>query len=252
MNSTSRGAGADGTEGVSAESVRAAIERIADPDRAESAARYFQAGPGGYGGDDRFLGVRVPQLRAIARTARGLDRAQVAELVDSAAHEVRLAGLFCLRDGFERAAPDDVDAWVEVYLAAVAAGRVNNWDLVDSSADPVLGEWSWQRADPGVLTDFARRDDLWERRIGIIGTFAWLKHGDAQALQLVAPLVVDDRRPLIQKAFGWMLREMGKRVDGSLLLSYLDAHAAQMGRTALGYAVEHLEPDTRAHYRSLR
>ncbi|OBC12506.1 DNA alkylation repair protein [Gordonia sp. 852002-50816_SCH5313054-c] len=238
--------------GGSADNVIAAIDELADPERATSMASYFQAHPGGYGGDDEFLGVRVPQLRAIAKRFRGISRGEVRTLLTSRFHEVRLAGLFCARDGFDRADAAEADLWVADYLAAVAAGAVNNWDLVDSSADPILGEWSWQHGDVDVLVDFAARDDLWERRIGIIGTFAWIKHGDAQALAAVAPLVIDDRRPLIQKAFGWMLREMGKRVDAAALTSYLDDHAAHMGRTALGYAVEHLDPEARAHYRSLR
>lgn len=246
-----------GRSEASADDVVAAIVELADPQRAASMASYFQARPGGYGGDDEFLGVRVPQLHGIAKRFRGIDREQVRVLLASRFHEVRLAGLFCARDGFERAArtgrgAGECEGWVSDYLAAVAAGSVNNWDLVDSSADPILGEWTWRNGDCDVLVDFARRDELWERRIGIIGAFAWIKHDDARALLAVAPLVIDDQRPLIQKAFGWMLREMGKRVDPGLLVSYLDDHAAQMGRTALGYAVEHLDADRRAHYRSLR
>ena len=93
---------------------------------------------------------------------------------------------------------------------------------------------------------------MWDRRVGIIGTHAYVWVGDPTATLAVAPVVVDDRRDLIQKAFGWMLREMGKRVERAELTRYLDEHAAQLGRTALSYAVEHLTPDERKHYRALR
>ncbi|GAB08385.1 hypothetical protein GOARA_011_00010, partial [Gordonia araii NBRC 100433] len=133
-----------------------------------------------------------------------------------------------------------------------AAGRVNNWDLVDSSARQILGEWCLSSGDFGELVSYARDESLWDRRVGIIGTHAYLWVGDPSATLAVAPIVVDDRRDLIQKAFGWMLREMGKRVSRESLTDYLDAHAPELGRTALSYAIEHLEPELRAHYRSLR
>ncbi|MEE3851126.1 DNA alkylation repair protein [Gordonia sp. LSe1-13] len=233
--------------------IEAAIAELADPVRAEGSARFFKTGPGQYGEGDRFIGVTVPQLRAVAKRFRGVDAATVDRLLASEIHEYRLAGLLLMRAEFERA-PDDPTrrGWVDQYLGALAEGRVNNWDLVDASADPVLGAWLVRRGDHGKLVELASEPDLWMRRAGIVGTFAFLKHGVGEATLAVVPVVIDDRRDLIQKATGWMLREMGKRVDRDLLTSYLADHAPRMGRTALSYAIEHLEADERAHYRSLR
>ncbi|MCP2177645.1 DNA alkylation repair protein [Williamsia maris] len=230
----------------------AAVDALADPVRAQGAQRFFKTGPGDYAEGDRFVGVPVPQLRSLTRTFTGLEPSGVITLLDSAMHEHRLIGLFLLRDGFERAATDDRrERWVELYLEAVRGGRVNNWDLVDSSADPILGEWLIDRPR-GLLAELAADDTLWTRRVGVVATFAFLKRGDAAALYEVAPLVIADRRDLIQKAFGWMLPEAGKRCDAEELLAYLGDNAPAMGRTALSYATEHLDVTTRAELRALR
>ena len=235
------------------EAVERAIGDLADPQRAVSSARFFKTGPGEYGEGDRFVGVTVPQLRMVAKRFRGAGADVVWRLLDSEVHEHRLTALFLLRGEYERADDDTARRrWVDLYLQALSAGRVNNWDLVDTSADPVLGAWLVRTDEFGLLVELAEHDDLWTRRAGIVGTFAFLKCGVADATLAVVPVVIDDRRDLIQKATGWMLREMGKRVDRDLLTDYLHQHAAEMGRTALSYATEHLMPEERAHYRSLR
>ncbi len=247
-----------------AAAVKAAIDALADPARAISSASFFKTGPGQYGEGDRFAGVSVPAQRKVAKAFRGLDRAGVTTLLASDVHEHRLTGLFLLRSGFENAskrtrsaaeldltADADREAWVQCYLDAVFAGRVNNWDLVDSSAEYILGE-SLAGRDHSYLFDLAGEHDLWRRRVAILATFAFIKGGDAQTFLALAPRLLDDRRDLIQKAVGWMLRETGKRVDRDLLIEFLDTYAAQMGRTALSYATEHLTAAQRAHFRGLR
>lgn len=235
-----------------ADEIVSALAELADPVRAVGSARFFKSGPGEYGEGDEFAGITVPQQRKVARRFRGVDAVTIRELLDSPVHEHRLTALFLLRNEFDRADGAGQERLVALYLDAVRAGRVDNWDLVDSSADPILGEWLWARHDFTLLRDLAAERDLWRRRVGIIGTFAFIKHGDESAILDIAPRVLEDRRDLIQKATGWMLRELGKRVDRALLLAFLDAHAAQMGRTALSYATEHLAADRRAHYRGLR
>lgn len=240
-----------------AAAVKAAIDDLADPARAVSSASFFKTGPGQYGEGDRFVGVTVPAQRKVAKAFRGLDRVGVTELLASDIHEHRLTGLFLLRSGFESAAKlgqsadTERRAWVQCYLDAVFAGRVDNWDLVDSSAEYILGE-SLVGQDHSYLFDLADEEDLWRRRVAVLATFAFIKRGDGQTLLALAPRLLDDRRDLIQKAVGWMLRETGKRVDRDLLIGFLDAHASQMGRTALSYATEHLTAEQRAHYRALR
>jgi 3-methyladenine DNA glycosylase AlkD len=178
-------------------------------------------------------------------------------LLGSEVHEHRLAALFILNAQFaavSRPKTRDEDArerMVAFYLAAVRRGRVNNWDLVDSSAEFVLGEYLFGRSrEP--LFDLAESPSLWERRVAVLASFAFLKHGDASTTLELAERLLRDREDLIQKAVGWMLRETGKRVDRALLTGFLDAHAARMPRTMLSYATEHLDPAVRAEYRSRR
>jgi 3-methyladenine DNA glycosylase AlkD len=139
------------------------------------------------------------------------------------------------------------------YLAAVGRGRVNNWDLVDSSAEHIVGPHVRAgRAPRTVLDELAASSDLWERRVAVLATFDFIKHGDAGPTLHLAEALLGDRHDLIQKATGWMLREAGTRVSRDALLGFLDAHAAEMPRTMLAYATEHLDPATRAAYRAVR
>lgn len=231
--------------------IAATVTALADPDRAAGQRRFFKTGPGEYGEGDVFAGVRVPVLRSLSKQLRGLPPATVNTLLDNEIHEIRQLALFVATLNAAKGPAAERPQWVELYRDAVRRGRVNNWDLVDCSADPLLGAWLVVENDHRELLEWAASADLWERRVGIIGTFAFIKAQRPQAILDVAPLVIDDHRDLIQKALGWMLRELGKRVDAALLLDYLDTNAGAMGRTALSYAAEHLTPDQRAHYRSL-
>jgi 3-methyladenine DNA glycosylase AlkD len=237
--------------------VKQALAAVASPDDARFLQRFFKTGEGQYGRGDIFIGVRVPQTRAVVKGFVTLPVAEVELLLDSAIHEHRLAGLLILCSQFAKASsPSGRDNAVrhdiaDCYLKAVRRGRVNNWDLVDSSAELLLGEYLVDR--PRLpLFELARSESLWERRVGMLSTFAFLKHGDASTTLQIADLLLDDREDLINKAVGWMLREVGKRVDRELLLAFLDTNAARMSRTALSYATEHLDPELRADYRARR
>lgn len=242
---------------IDATAVQQALAAIADPRDADVLRRFFKTGPGEYGEGDVFIGVRVPQTRAVAKRFEGMPLEQIDVLLDSAVHEHRLAGLIILNRAFERASRprgrDDEarERIASFYLAAVRRGRVNNWDLVDSSAEFVLGVWLWDRPR-AVLDELAASDVLWERRVAVLSTFAFIRRGDASTTLAVAERLLADREDLMHKAVGWMLREVGKRVDRALLLGFLDEHAAQMPRTMLSYATEHLDPETRAEYRAAR
>ena len=130
-------------------------------------------------------------------------------------------------------------------------GRVNNWDIVDSSAPGILGGWLFDRPRD-VLFELAASPVLWERRVAMIATQGFINRGDASTALELAAVLRDDPEDLMQKAVGWMLRELGKRVDRALLIAFLDEHASRMPRTELSYATEHLDPELRAHYRALR
>ncbi len=230
-----------------ADDVRAALAAVSDPARAASSARYFKTGPGEYGEGDVFLGVTMPVLRTTVAGFRGLPLDEVDALLDDPEHEVRLAGLLLLVAAYP-AAPQAV---VDRYLAAVRRGRVNNWDLVDASSEFILGPWLFDR-DRSLLVELAASDSLWERRVAVLATFGFLKRGDATTTLELAERLLGDREDLMQKAVGWMLREVGKRVSREQLLAFLDAHAAAMPRTMLSYATEHLAPQDRARYRAMR
>ncbi|MFS3127467.1 DNA alkylation repair protein [Nocardioides sp. Bht2] len=241
-----------------ADDVRAALALRADPYYAAQLARFFQTHPGGYGEGDLFIGVRVPAVRAVAKEHRGLALAEVRDLLDDDEHEHRLAALVLAVDAFRRALkPRSNDAALReelhaLYLDAVYAGCVNNWDLVDVSSEWLVGEHlRTTGAGTALIRDLVAEEDLWRRRVGIIATFAQIKAGQAQPTFDVAAMVLADRRDLIQKASGWMVREVGKRIDRAVMVDFLTEHASRMGRTALSYAVEHLDPELRAHLRAL-
>jgi 3-methyladenine DNA glycosylase AlkD len=243
-------------EPQTAAAVQAALAEVADEADAQFLQRFFKTGPGQYGEGDVFVGVRVPATRATVKRFRALPLDEVDILLDSPVHEHRLAGLLILNAQFAAASSkrgfDDAvrEELAGHYLAAVYRGRVNNWDLVDSSAEIVLGGWLLDRPRDLVF-ELAESEVLWERRVAVLASFTFIQNGDASTTLALAERLLGDREDLMQKAVGWMLREIGKRVDRELLLDFLDAHAAQMPRTMLSYATEHLTPEQRIHYRSL-
>jgi DNA alkylation repair enzyme len=232
------------------------LAALADPDRAASSQGFFKTASGQYGAGDEFIGVTVPQQRGVAKRFRSLPLAELDLLMDSTIHEHRMTGLVIADERFERAgrpsSPNEsirseLAAW---YLVTVRRGRVNNWDLVDSSAGIILGGWLFDRPRD-VLFALAASPMLWERRVAIIATQGFINRGDASTTLALAPLLLEDREDLMHKAVGWMLREVGKRVDIGLLHAFLDEYAGRMPRTALSYATEHLVPADRARYRAV-
>jgi 3-methyladenine DNA glycosylase AlkD len=230
-----------------AEDVRKALAEAADPGDAVFLQRFFKTGPGQYGEGDVFIGVRVPATRAVVRRFRGLDLDQIDLLLDSPVHEHRLAGVLLLVAGYKK----NSDTVFERYLAAVRRGRINNWDLVDASAEFIVGEHLFDR-DRSLLDRLAASGSLWERRVAVLATFQFIKRGDPSTTFALAERLLTDREDLMHKAVGWMLREIGKRVSREQLTGFLDAHAAAMPRTMLSYATEHLDPADRARYRAMR
>lgn len=235
----------------------ASVAAIADVERAAALQRYFKTGPGEYGAGDVFAGLRVPDVRKIARSYADLPLPEVDRLLDSDIHEHRLAALEILVFQFRRAnSPKRYQAALReqisnLYIAAVRRQRVNNWDLIDGSAPTILGELLYDRPRD-LLFEFARSESIWERRVAVLSTFGFLKHGDASTSLEIATLLIDDNHPLIHKAVGWMLREIGARISRQTLCDFLDANAARMPRTMLSYATEHFAPPLREHYRKLR
>lgn len=250
---------ADATD-ASAEAVQAALAEHASAERALGSARFFKTGPGQYGEGDRFIGVTVPATRAVVARFAGLSPREVRKLLASDVHEHRLAALLMMVRQFQvasrpRTRDDQARTALHVaYLDAVRTGRVNNWDLVDSSAEVLVGEYLREsgRSDDRLLDELAASVSLWQRRVAVLATFAFTKAGDGGPILRLAPRLLDDREDLMHKAVGWMLRELGKRVGRGALVAFLDEYAARMPRTMLSYATEHLAPGERAAYRALR
>ena len=221
---------------------------LGDPVRAGHSLRFFKTGPGEYGEGDRFLGLTLPQIRAITREYRALPLADLSRLLDSEWHEERLVALIIATEQFRRgdaAARRTIYDW---YLAKT--DRINNWDLVDVSAHKIVGAYLLDRSR-APLRRLARSKSPWERRIAIIATAAFIREGDLDDTLQVAKILLDDHHDLIHKGVGWMLREVGKR-DVRVLRAFLDEHAAHMPRTALRYAIERFPPALRERYMKKR
>ena len=250
---------ADATD-ASAEAVQTALAEHASAERAVASARFFKTGPGQYGEGDRFIGVTVPATRAVVARLASLSPREVTKLLASDVHEHRFAALLIMVRQFQVASRprtrDDAarTALHLAYLEAARADRVNSWDLVDSSAEVLVGEYLREagRGDDPLLDELVASASLWQRRIAVLATFAFTKAGDGGPILRLAPRLLDDREDLLHKAVGWMLRELGKRVGRGALLGFLDEYAARMPRTMLSYATEHLTPGERAAYRALR
>lgn len=232
---------------MTAKDVAKALRQVATAERAVNNAWFFKTEPGQYGYGDKFVGVTVPQQRRIAKQFRDLSLTETEKLVTSPWHEERLTGLFILVGQFERGTAAQQAEIYTFYMQHTAS--VNNWDLVDSSAPKIVGAWLEDKPQKmTVLKQLAHSKDLWEKRIAMVSTLWFISRGSAGEVLTIAEMLVNDSHDLIQKAVGWMLRELGKQVDRQLLLGFLDAHAATMPRTALRYAIEHLPPDQKQHY----
>jgi 3-methyladenine DNA glycosylase AlkD len=217
------------------------LAEAGDPDRAKSLAWFFKTGKGQYGEGDRFLGLTMPTMRRIALQYQHLSLKDLGRLLASHWHECRLAALEILVAQFENAGEAQREQIVEFYLQQTA--RINNWDLVDASAPYILGEYLLT-GGRDMLDRLSASGNLWERRIAIVSTFAFIKKGEVKDTFRIAERLLDDPHDLIRKANGWALREAGK-VDQPALLRFLQKHYACLPRTTLRYAIERFPPGRR-------
>jgi 3-methyladenine DNA glycosylase AlkD len=224
--------------------LRRRVQSLADPEAAIVAQRFFKTAPGQYSAGDLFLGIPVPVLRKLMREFRGLPLAEVRVLLCSQWHEERLLALFFLTHAYA-SGDEAMREWVYAFYLQHRE-RVNNWDLVDSSAHLIVGPWLEQR-DRSVLVEWARSESLWERRIAVVATFHFIRKGDFSDILKLAELLLRDPHDLMHKAVGWMLREAGKR-DRSPLEKFLAVNASKMPRTMLRYAIEKFTESERQRY----
>jgi 3-methyladenine DNA glycosylase AlkD len=222
----------------------AAVLAMGVPSEVPAKAAFFGAGKGGYGEGDQFLGVRVPELRQLARRYRACaSLADVHTLLGSPWHEVRLLGAILLVELYKAGNANVRRESVELLLRST--DRLNNWDLVDSSAPYTLGHWLVGHPDQRHLLDgLAASTSLWERRISIVATLGLIREGEFDDTIRMAETLLGDPHDLIHKATGWMLREVGAR-NRQKLDSFLDRHGSRMPRTMLRYAIEKHSPEER-------
>jgi len=220
------------------------LHAAGSPEGAAVAQRYFRTGPGGYAERDRFLGIRAPVLRAMAKRFRDLPLHEVERLLLSDFHEARLLALLVLGLAYPHADEQHRHAIFELYVRR--RDRIDNWDLVDSSAPHVLGAHLADR-DRTILDELAASPSVWDRRIAILATHHWIRAGDFGDTLRIAALLVNDRHDLIHKAVGWMLREIANR-DRAEAERFLQRHYRVMPRTMLRYAIERFPENLRKAY----
>jgi 3-methyladenine DNA glycosylase AlkD len=206
--------------------------------------RFFKTGPGQYGEGDLFRGIRVPVLRRLSKTHQDIPLELAEKLLHSPYHEDRLLALLIL---VRKAAKADEAERAHIHTLYLDNTRfINNWDLVDASAEHIVGAFLRDKSKE-PLYQLARSGCLWERRIAILATFHFIKRGRFDETLGIAEILLKDPHDLIHKAVGWMLREIGKR-DVQREEAFLSAHYPQMPRTMLRYAIERFEQDKRLGY----
>ena len=206
--------------------------------------RFFKTGPGQYGEGDLFMGIRVPELRKLSIANQALSLGQAERLLHSAYHEDRLLALLILVRKYAKVDEAGRSAIYELYLRNTRF--INNWDLVDISAEHIVGAYLSNKSRK-PLDHLARSRSIWERRIAILSTFHFIRRGKFDATLQIAELLLGDKEDLIHKAAGWMLREVGKR-DIQREEAFLSVHYKQMPRTMLRYAIEKFPEDRRRRF----
>lgn len=226
-----------------AEKVTAELDARHSEEKKTELPRFFKCGRGEYGEGDRFLGVVVPDVRAVARQNTTASLTEIGTLLESPWHEVRLCALLILVLQSRKTVTKEV---LDFYLSHTE--RINNWDLVDLTAPAIVG--GYLLANPqerGLLYSLAESDSLWEQRIAVVSTLTLIREGEPEDTYALATKLIDHPHDLMHKAVGWMLREAGKR-DQRRLELFLDEYATLMPRTMLRYSIEKFPEPLRKHY----
>jgi 3-methyladenine DNA glycosylase AlkD len=223
------------------------LRLLADPEQAANLCWFFKTERGEYGEGDIFLGVRTPLWRELIRAYRGMPPAEIGKLLESPIHEERSCALALLTDVYEKGDAVRKKEIYDYYLRKRA--RVNNWDLVDLSAPRIIGAYLLDKSEKerAVLYDLVRSESLWDRRIAMLATFAFIRDGQYEDTLRMAAMLLDDGEDLMHKAAGWMLREVGKH-DPDEERRFLDEYHTVMPRTMLRYALEKFDRQEREKY----
>jgi len=229
------------------ESLRKDLRKFERPEKAKALQWFFKTGKGEYAEGDRFLGLKTDETRLMARRYLDIRYEDIRELLKSKIHEERACAVMILVRRFEKARlPAEKKEIFDFYLKNLKG--INNWDLVDISAPKIIGRYLWESGESrSFLYDFARRANLWKRRIAIMSTFWFIREKDFKDSLKIAGILLQDKHDLIHKAVGWMLREIGKK-DLEVEEKFLQKYATQMPRTMLRYAIEKFPEKKRQYY----
>ncbi len=221
-----------------------ALKTLATEERRKVNEWFFKTGKGEYGYGDIFLGVTAPDIRRIAKKfSQEISLQELTELIRNPIHEVRLCALIILVNKYKKENSDKIYQYYMDHLTAI-----NNWDLVDSSAPYIVGDYLYKHPEKSkILIDFSHSENLWVRRISIVSTFTFIKNNEFNTTLEIAKLLLNDNHDLIHKAVGWMLREIYKR-DEILIKQFLRQNYAQIPRTTLRYAIERMDKEERLLY----
>ena len=218
------------------------LQALSNAEKREIFPRFFKAGKGEYGEGDRFLGVIVPNIRAIAKQYKNISLNEIRELMQSEWHEVRLCTLLIMVEKSKKKDEALRQQLFDLYLSQT--DRINNWDLVDLSCRFIIGEYLLDKSRD-ILYHLAQSPLLWDNRIAIVSTYAFIRKGQLEDTYALSDLMMQHPHDLMHKAIGWMLREAGKR-NPERLYDYVMSHRADMPRTMLRYAIEKFSPKERA------
>lgn len=232
-----------GSQPESAKWLLAELRKLSDPQRALVSGKFFKTGKGQYGEGDEFLGVPMSEVRKLAQLGVGLSPSDVSALLKARYHEERMLGVQILVASYRQAdAESEALRWVMLYRRSIS--RLNNWDFVDVSAYNVLGDFTFRHGDFSELVALAKSPGHWHRRVAMVGTWGWTRHGVLDPVYQVADLVIGNSEDLMRKACGWMLREAGKK-DLPRLRRFLAKNFRRMSRTTLRYAIERMSSTER-------
>lgn len=223
---------------------------LGNKEKAANSMRFFKTAPGQYGAGDVFLGLTVPEQRTLAKKYRDLSLTDIITLLQSKEHEFRLTALMLLVKRYEAGTPKEQKIITDLYLTNTK--WINNWDLVDASAHYILGDfllrYKNEKQTLVLLQRLARSQDLWERRIAMVATWAFIRARNPEPTIVLAQTLLVDTEDLMHKAVGWMLREVGKYCGQPTLRGFLDQYAGTLPRTALRYSLEHFSEPLRKKY----
>ena len=221
----------------------AELEREIQPDKIDEFSKYFGIAPGKYGEGDIYLAINTTKMRKICKKYKKMPLAEVAELLDSPVHDYRFAGLVILREQYSKRNSNSKD----LYLEKLA--QVNNWDLVDESAPNILGRWCFDNHDEGILRELnSHTDNFWHRRISLVAyLYFYRKKVLGEGLELI-DASLDDPNPLVQKACGWMLRNIYNKIDKPMTESYIIDNYTRMSRLTIRAAIDSMPEEQRLQF----